>query len=177
MKVDNLMKSLESDESRQPDEKLGKWWNLRSRWKVRKRWKNAISFTLFLLETFLCKRIWPKSCSLILRWPILTSKSNRRIDWKTKWKGFEQATKLGGNFEANCTGPLISTSKIAKHHFPFYFWILLSRAQVWIKPQMETLQRRGISLKGTYFDFHRCAKALKDYLVAKTNCIWFLFMS
>ena len=160
-----------------PDEKLGKWWNLRSRWKVRKRWKNAISFTLFLFETFFCNRIWPKSCSLILRWPILASKSNRRIDWKTKWKGFEQATKLGGNFEANCTGPLISTSKIAKHHFPFYFWILLSRAQVWIKPQMETLQRRGISLKGTYFDFHRCAKALKDHLVAKTNCIWFLFMS
>ena len=36
MKVDNLMKSSEGDESQQLDEKFGKWWKLTTWWKVRK---------------------------------------------------------------------------------------------------------------------------------------------
>ena len=104
MKVDNLMKSLESDETRQPDEKLGKWWNLG------KRWKNAICFTVFLFDIFLYKRILPKSCSLILRWPLFAHKS-----------------KTTAEFDAS---PPISTANIAKNKYSFYFGMLLIRAEV-----------------------------------------------
>ena len=47
MKSHNLMKSSESDESRQPDEKLAKWWNKRTWWantnfsKIPTRWKKS----------------------------------------------------------------------------------------------------------------------------------------
>ena len=96
-------KWLENDEVKEADEKFGKWWKSTTWWKVwkvmkvdnlMKSWesdeiwenveKNAICFTVFLFDIFLYKRIFPKSCSLILRWPILASKSNRRIASKNE---------------------------------------------------------------------------------------------
>ena len=41
MKVDKLIKSSGSDESRQPDEKFGKWWNSTTWWKVGKVMKSG----------------------------------------------------------------------------------------------------------------------------------------
>ena len=138
MKVGNLMKSLESDESRQPDEKFGKWWNSTTWWKVGKVMKSGktlekcnllhgLSFRHFFEVTYFDKQKQQKNCLE-----------------KREWKWFEQATRLRGNFEPNnCTSSPISTSNIAQYHFAFYFWMLLSRPQVWIKPQMQTLQEVG----------------------------------
>ena len=151
MKVGNLMKSLESDESRQPDEKFGKWWNSTTWWKVGKVMKSGktlekcnllhgLSFRhFFVQENFAQKLFFEFEVTYFEK-----QKQQKNCLEKREWKWFEEATRLRGNFEPNnCTRPPISTSNIAQYHFAFYFWMLLSRPQVWIKPQMQTLQEVG----------------------------------
>ena len=192
MKVGNLMKSLESDESRQPDEKFGKWWKLTTWWKVwkvmkldnlMKSWesdeiwenveKNAICFTVFLFDIFLYKRILPKSCSLVLRWPILTSKSNRRIVWKKRmkmiWTSNQNKRKLW-------TKQSYKPPNINKQYctVPLRFLLLNafeSTTSLNKASNANASRGGGIIMKRTYFYFHRRAKALKEDFIIQIDCI------
>ena len=110
-----------------------------------------------------------KSCSLNLRWHTFSRKSNRRSVLKNEKENdsnktyfWQQQAEWKDIFEThNCTSP-VSTTNIAVYHVAFYFWMLLSRPQVWIKPQMQTLQKNW----GTNFD-----RYLKIYYLQKQRML------
>ena len=151
MKVDNLMKSLESDESWQPDEKFGKWWNSTTWWKVGKVMKSGKTLKKMqfasrsFFSTFFCTS---EFCPKVVLWfwgdLFWQAKATEELFGKTRMKMIWTSNQIKRKlWTKQSYKPPISTSNIAQDHFAFYFWMLLSRPQVWIKPQMQTLQEVG----------------------------------
>ena len=110
-----------------------------------------------------------KSCSLNLRWHTFSRKSNRRSVLKNEKENdsnktyfWQQQAEWKDIFETHKYTSPVSTTNIAVYHVAFYFWMLLSRPQVWIKPQMQTLQKNW----GT--NFHRY---LKIYYLQKQRML------
>ena len=118
MKSKKLMKSSESDESRQPDEKFGKWWNSTTWWKVGKVMKSGktlekcnllhgLSFRHFFVQAnFAQKLFFDFKVTYFDK-----QKQQKNCLEKREWNWFEEATRLRGNFEPNnCTRLPISTA-------------------------------------------------------------------
>ena len=110
-----------------------------------------------------------KSCSLNLRWHTFSRKSNRRSVLKNEKENdsnktyfWQQQAEWKDIFETHKYTSPVSTTNIAVYHVAFYFWMLLSRPQVWIKPQMQTLQKNW----GTNFD-----RYLKIYYLQKQRML------
>ena len=192
MKVGNLMKSLESDESRQPDEKFGKWWNSTTWWKVGKVmkldnlmkswesdeiWENVEKMQFAsrsFFSTFFCTS---EFCPKVVLWIwgdlFWKAKTTEELFGKTRmkmiWRSNQTERKLW-------TKQLHTPPNINKQYctVPFCFLLLNafeSTTSLNKASNANASRGGGIIMKRTYFYFHRRAKALKEDFIIQIDCI------